>query len=120
MTPPQPSLPVEKTLKEQEKHVALSVSAEKTPKEQEKRVALSVPVEKTPKEQEKCVTLSVPESSHRNTRSGQVVKAKSKSQNIKAPNKYSLGSPLIPHTVLHEAGIACQALHFGYMRKTKE
>ena len=67
MTPPQPSL---------------------------QKAASSVPVEKTPKEQEKHAAVSVPESSHRKTRSGQVVQNKSKSKIIKPlpppnPRKYS-------------------------------
>ena len=79
-------------------------------------------MEKTLKEQEKRATVSVPESSRRKTLP--IVKAKSKSINIKSPpksekpGKYSIGKPLCPDTELARAGFACQALHAWYMRKT--
>ncbi|MBJ4058625.1 hypothetical protein JGD43_25210 [Salmonella enterica subsp. enterica serovar Goldcoast] len=81
-----------------------------------------VSVEKTLKEQEKCATVSVPESSRRKTLP--IVKAKSKSTNIKSPpksekpGKYSIRKPLCPDIELARAGFACQALHVWYMRKT--
>ena len=83
------------------------------------KAASSVPVEKTPKEQEKRAAISVPESSRGKTLS--IVKAKSKSMNIKSPpksGKYSIGKPLCPGTELARAGYGCQALHAWYMRKT--
>ena len=83
-----------------------------------------VPVEKTPKEQEKRAAVSVPESSRRKTLP--IVKAKSKSMNIKSPpkseksRKYSIEKSLCPGTELARAGFACQASHAWYIRKTRK
>ena len=91
------------------------------------KATLSVPVEKTPKEQEKRAAVSGPESSRRKTLP--ILKAKSKSTNVKAPpksgksgipGKYIIGKPLCSAAVLGHAGYACQALHAWYLEKTKE
>ena len=75
------------------------------------KVTSSVPVEKTPKEQEKRAAVSGPESSRRKTLP--IVKAKSKSTNVKAPpksgksvisEKYIIGKPLCSAAVLGHAG----------------
>ena len=116
MTPPQPS---------RHDHASPTGPSMTPPQLSLQKPALSVPVEKTPKKQEKRAAVSVPESSHRKTRSGQVVQNKSKSKIIKPlpppnPRKYSFGSPLLTTALLGYAGYGCQSLHNWYMEKTKE
>ena len=118
MTPPQPS---------RHDHASPTGPSMTPPHISPQKATLSVPVEKTPKEQEKRAAVSGPESSRRKTLP--ILKAKSKSTNVKAPpksgksaisGKYIIGKPLCSAAVLGHAGYACQALHAWYLEKTKE
>ena len=98
MTPPQPSL----------QKPASSVPVEKTLKKQEKRVAVSVPESSPRKTRSGQVVQDKSKSKE--------IKALPPPN----PKKYSFGSPLLSTTLLAYAGYGCQGLHNWYMQKTKE